>query len=76
MSLNATDKRTVLKRIALARSRVMVEISGNRNGGDKFAAGLASEGWAGGYLQALDDVDAALRHGFPSDPRGYWKGKP
>jgi hypothetical protein len=28
---------------------------------------------AGGYLDALRDVDAALRHGCPSDHRGYWR---
>ncbi|CAN7605000.1 hypothetical protein [Bosea sp. LjRoot237] len=37
------------------------------------AAGLSSEGFAGGYLAALYDVEAALSHGFPSDHRGYWR---
>ena len=43
------------------------------HGDDKFARGLSSEGYAGGYMQALDDIDGALTHGCPSDHRGYWR---
>ena len=71
--MNITDKRNVLKRIAIARKNVQKEISGNASSGRFYAAGLASEGYAGGYLEALDDVDAALRHGHPRDIRHYWK---
>jgi hypothetical protein len=70
--MKVTDKRHVLRRIEAVRAVVMEEILGNRSGG-KFARGLATEGFAGGYLQALDDIDAALRHGEPSDHRGYWR---
>lgn len=70
--MKITDKRHVLKRIEAVRAAVQKEISGNRSGG-MYAKGLSMEGFAGGYLQALDDVDAALRHGFPSDHRGYWR---
>lgn len=41
--------------------------------GSKFGRGLASEGWHGGYAEALRDVDAMLRHGSPSDRPGYWR---
>jgi hypothetical protein len=70
--MKVTDKRHVLKCVALVRNEVMKEISANRDGG-KFARGLSAEGFAGGYLQALDDIEAALRHGHPSDHRGYWR---
>lgn len=70
--MKITDKRVVLKRMDAVRKIVAAEISGNAQGG-KFARGLASEGFAGGYLQAIDDIDAALRHGYPSDHRGYWR---
>ncbi|ABS14237.1 hypothetical protein I6H96_02560 [Brucella anthropi] len=69
MKLN--DKRVVFKRIAAVREILKNEISANARGG-KYASGLASEGFAGGYLMALDDVEAALTHGLPSDHRGYW----
>ena len=68
---------TLLKCIKFAREAVRKEITANGESGDKYARGLANEGYAGGYLQALDDVDAAARHGYPNDPRGYWtKAKP
>lgn len=61
-----------MKRLALARKRVGEEIGDNARGG-KIASGLSAEGYAGGYRQALDDVDAMLRHGYPTDPRRYWR---
>lgn len=67
-----TDKRVVLNRIARVMKIVEAEISANAASG-KYGAGLSTEGFAGGYLDALRDVDAALRHGFPSDHRHYWR---
>lgn len=66
-----TDKGVVLKRIAAVRRVVEEELRSSGRG--FYARGLSSEGFVGGYLQALDDVEAALRHGFPSDHRGYWR---
>ena len=66
-----TDKRTVLQRMKVVREVVMNEMRGNGEG--KFGRGLSSEGFAGGYLQALDDIDGALTHGTLSDHRGYWR---
>lgn len=37
-----------------------------------YGRGLSTEGWVGGYLQALDDIDAVLRDVPPADPRNYW----
>lgn len=70
--MRSIDKRAVLRRMAKVRAVVQAEIMGNR-GEDRYARGLSMEGFAGGYLQALDDVDAALTHGRPSDHRGYWR---
>lgn len=70
--MKLTDKRRVLRRMEAVRIAVTNEISGNREGG-RYARALSMEGFAGGYLQALDDVEAALRHGYPSDHRGYWR---
>jgi hypothetical protein len=41
--------------------------------GSFYARGVSTEGFAGGYLQALDDIEGALTHGSPSDNRGYWR---
>lgn len=68
-----TTKKAVLERIAAVRRIVSDEVTANRFSGEKFAIGLSNEGFAGGYLQALDDVEAALLHGHPSDHRGYWR---
>lgn len=70
--MKITDKRHVLKRMDAVRRRVEAEIAANSEGG-KYGAGLANEGFAGGYLAALSDIEAALRHGNPSDHRGYWR---
>lgn len=70
--MKITDKRVVLTRITAVRTVVANEISANAQGG-KYGAGLSNEGFAGGYLAALDDVQAALQHGHPSDHRGYWR---
>jgi hypothetical protein len=71
--MSITDKRVVLKRIDKVAEVVAKDISDSRRGGEKYAAGLSSEGFAGGYLAALRDVEAALRHGYPSDHHGYWR---
>lgn len=64
-------KPELLRRLRLARDVVMSEISGNRRGKD--GTGLASEGYAGGYRDALNDVEAVLTHGCPADHRRYWR---
>jgi hypothetical protein len=54
------------RRIDGARRRVQKEISGfasrpHHGNGPNYAAGLASEGYNGGYRDALSDVMAVLR---------------
>lgn len=46
---------------------------GELGSGSRIAAGLSSEGFDGGYIEALNDVEAMLRHGAPRDDRGYWR---
>lgn len=70
-AMKPTDKRFVLKLMADVRKVVADELRGNGEG--LYGRGLSSEGFAGGYLQALDDIDGALSHGSPSDHRGYWR---
>lgn len=68
-----TTKYVVLRQIASVRKVVEREITDFAKRGGQFAGGMSSEGFAGGYLQALDDVAGALTHGHPSDHRGYWR---
>ncbi len=44
----------------------------SQHDGGKYARGLASEGYVGGYAQALEDVRAMLDGVPPGDPRGFW----
>lgn len=73
MSLRALNKRDLLTKIPGARSRVRAEIASNVRAGSRVSSGLANEGYAGGYLAALDDIEALLEHGTPADLRGYWR---
>src|SRR5690348_7744447 len=50
--------------------RVEIEIAANSQG--KYGRGLASEGYAGGYRDALEDVMLFMRGVKPSR-RGYWE---
>lgn len=56
-----------------AQKNVEKEIRANARSGGMYAGALSGEGYAGGYLAALQDVEAMLRHGCPSDNRGYWR---
>jgi hypothetical protein len=71
--MRADRQRHVLKLLRQVREEVANEIRGNASRGGVFSGGLSNEGYAGGYLQAIDDVEAALSHGHPGDPRGYWR---
>jgi hypothetical protein len=75
MAFGRDSLKRFLKRLNLALDRVNAEMEGGAR--DKFSRGLSSEGWHGGYAEALRDVDAMLRHGSPSG-RGqkYWRANP
>jgi hypothetical protein len=57
--------------IQVAASAVRKEIASNAAGGGIYARGLANEGYAGGYAQALQDV-LLLANGVMPNTRGYW----
>ena len=62
-------------RAALARAEVEIAASARAGGSGaegRFARGLAGEGYAGGYAQALSDV-LLLLGGTEPVTRGYWR---
>ncbi len=59
-------------RIKLALVRIRREITGHAQRGD-IAAGLAGEGYAGGYADALMDLQLLLRGIEPCIRPGYWR---
>lgn len=61
-------KRNLLR----AQKRVHEEIRGTASSGGRFASAMSSEGYAGGYSQALSDVLLAL-NGVRPDTRSYWR---
>jgi len=61
--------KSIVRKVQKAISNVNKEIEGNSVG--KYGAGLASEGYAGGYRDALNDVLLALR-GVNPNRRWYW----
>lgn len=63
-----------IRLIEHAARRAAAEIARNRGDGtNKFARGLAGEGYAGGYQQALYDVLLVLRSGDMPNTRDYWE---
>ena len=62
--------RGILRDLRKAADVVDAEIRANASGG-RFVAGLSTEGYAGGYRDALSDVHAALS-GYPSSTSRFW----
>ena len=60
----------ILKRLKKTQTEINKEISGNSIG--LYGGGLASEGYAGGYRDALSDVSLLLRGVEPSDRGRHW----
>lgn len=60
-----------MKRLRLAQKNAREQITGYSK--DRLSGGMANEGYAGGYLDALNDVEAMLTHGYPSDKWGFWR---
>ncbi|HEY5851981.1 MAG TPA: hypothetical protein VIT62_14600 [Lysobacter sp.] len=58
------------RKITKALRRIEYDMRGH--GGGMYARGLASEGYLGGYRQALSDVSALLRGIPPGDPRRFF----
>lgn len=70
--MRALSKRDLLRILPRVAEVCAAEISGHAEHG-KIASALSGEGYAGGYIAALRDVEAALLHGYPSDQNGYWR---
>lgn len=64
-------KKEQLKRIDAALEKVNAEIADNSVG--KYGRGLASEGYAGGVRDTLNDVKLLLSGIVPNSMRGYWR---
>jgi hypothetical protein len=54
-----------LTRIQRAQDHIQAEISRWRDPNSMFSRGLSNEGFNGGYLEALRDVEAVLRGNPP-----------
>jgi hypothetical protein len=63
-------RKRLIDRISQAIAKVTEEIHGNAQHGS-YAAGLASEGYAGGYRDALWDVTNLINNVTPRR-RNYW----
>ena len=66
--------RGIKRKLDMARANVSHVISGQAAMG-KYAAGLAGEGYNGGYRDALDDVLLAL-NGVTPRRHGWWETSP
>jgi hypothetical protein len=62
----------IVRAVNAARKWVDKEISDSASVGGMYARGMAAEGYAGGYRDALDDVMLAL-NGVKPSRRGYWR---
>ncbi len=58
------------KRIRVALDAVTKEMSYPQG---KYGRGMANEGYAGGFAQALSDVQLLLSDVEPNDNRHYWR---
>lgn len=65
--------RGIIRKVERAADRADKEVAGNASRGGLYAPGLAAEGYAGGYRDALYDVLLVLRGGQPN--RSYWRNE-
>jgi len=59
------------KHIRAAFAKAQLEIKGNAASGSLYARGLSTEGYAGGYAEALSDVLMLFNDCIPRT-RNYW----
>jgi hypothetical protein len=67
----------IKRKLRIVSKRVSDEIARQMDRSNKFSVGMAHEGYQGGYLQAIQDVQLALEGVHPAT-RGWWgfgKGK-
>ena len=65
-------KRHASRAIKAAQDRINAEIRAQTDRTNKFSVGQAYEGYQGGYLAALSDVQLVL-NGVRPNTRGYWE---
>lgn len=68
----AEQLKTKIRRV---RKKINEQLAAERVGMGHYGIGLQREGWVGGYLQALDDVSAAM-NGFENNNSrfaGFWE---
>lgn len=64
----------VKRDLVAARRAVQAEMNSEAQGGGRGARGLSSEGYLGGYRNALDDVLLVLNGAPPSSAHArFWK---
>ena len=62
----------IVRAATRARDAADREIAGIAESGGMYASGMASEGYAGGYRDAMNDVLVALNGGVPNTR--FWRG--
>lgn len=72
MMSGGLNKRQFLLHLRHVECALMADMAKSAEG-SKLSAAMSPEGYTGGYLAALRDVEAVLRHGFPADDRGHWR---
>lgn len=66
-------KSEAMRRIKAAQIEAQKLIAGHASLGGKFAPALSSEGYNGGYRDALSDVMLLLNNCDPCCRREFWK---
>ena len=61
----------ITRLLRIARDNVSAGISNSVDHTSRYSKGLSSEGYEGGYRDALDDVQLAL-NGVVPNRRGWW----
>ena len=67
------DKRLITRHVRKARDRIRDQISRGIRPGDHISAGLAWEGYDGGYYHALNDVLLMLESDTIPTRQNYWE---
>ena len=63
----------IKRRLLRTIKRVRAHISVSTDQSNKFSRGLSGEGYAGGYIAALNDVLLVLNGVEPQDHWGFWR---
>lgn len=64
------------RRITQARAAVREEISASAARGSRYASAMSAEGYAGGFLDCLNDIETMLNGNEPNEfgrTATYWR---